>query len=107
MGVVESVTEHTAPGEASGVGAVAGAIGGAVLGNQVGKGNGKKVATVIGGVAGGFGGHQVEKMMKTNKTYEIRVRMEDGSYRTITQTTAPSLRSGDKVRVEGNTISNA
>ncbi len=107
MGVVESVTEQSNPGEASGVGAVAGAIGGAVLGNQVGKGNGKKVATVIGGVAGGFGGHQVEKMMKTSKTYEIRVRMEDGSYRTVTQSTAPSFRSGDKVRVEGNTVSNA
>jgi len=38
------------------------------------------------------------------KIYEVEVRMQDGSVRTIQSTTAPARRSGDRVRVVSGRI---
>ena len=37
--------------------------------------------------------------MKTHKRYDVAVRMEDGSTRTVSYEQAPTWRSGDHVRV--------
>ena len=97
--VIEAVREVEKAGQASGGGAVAGAVVGGVLGHQVGGGRGKDVATVLGAIGGGVAGHQIEKNVKTTKEYQIVVRYEDGTQGLFTQSTPPSWRPGDKVKI--------
>jgi outer membrane lipoprotein SlyB len=104
-GVVDSVRSFEKKGEGSGLGAVAGGVLGGALGNQVGGGNGRKAMTVIGAIGGGLAGHEVEKRAKSETFYEVRVRMDDGTTRTVTQKTAPS--AGARVVVDGDTLREA
>jgi outer membrane lipoprotein SlyB len=98
-GNVESVREIKTRAQGSGVGAAGGAILGGLLGNQVGGGHGRQLATVAGAVGGAVVGNQVEGNMKATTSYEIRVRLDDGSSRTFHQQRAPGWRNGDRVRV--------
>lgn len=98
-GTVESVRVLQQAAKPSGLGVVAGAVLGGVLGNQVGNGNGRTLATVAGAVGGGYAGNEVEKRTRTNTSYEVRVRMEDGSIRTFTPPGQPDWRAGDRVRI--------
>ena len=107
-GVVESVREIETKGEGSGLGAVGGAVVGGVLGHQVGGGRGQDIATVVGAVGGAVAGNEVEKRVKSAKSYEITVRFEDGSSRVIHEANATTWRTGDRVKIiEGVIHSNA
>jgi outer membrane lipoprotein SlyB len=99
-GVVESVTPVRVKGEGTGLGAVAGGVLGGVVGHQMGGGSGKDAMTVIGAVGGGVAGHEIEKRQRSTTSYQVKVRMADGSLRTVTQAQAPAL--GQAVRVESN-----
>ena len=101
-GSVESVTALERPGKPSpiSVGSVAGGVIGAALGSQVGRGNGRTLATVLGAVGGGFAGHAIEGQVRKETVYQVGVRMEDGSRRTVESATAPSV--GSRVTVDGN-----
>jgi outer membrane lipoprotein SlyB len=101
-GVIEGVREIQQKGDGTGLGAVGGAVVGGALGNQVGKGNGRTAMTVLGAIGGGVAGNEVEKRMRSETVYEVRVRMDDGSVRTLTQKTAPT--PGARVVVEGDTL---
>lgn len=101
-GVVEAVRPVVQKGEGSGIGAVAGGVVGGALGNQVGKGNGRKAMTVIGAIGGGMLGHEIEKRQRSSTVYEMRIRMEDGSLRTVTQPT--EVAAGTRVTVDGDTV---
>ncbi|WP_374562424.1 hypothetical protein [Ideonella sp.] len=101
-GVVEAVEPVQREGKASGVGAVAGGVVGGALGNRMGAGSGKTALTVLGVVGGGLAGHAIEKKVKTETVYRMKVRMEDGSVRSITQ--AKSLTVGTHVTVQGETL---
>lgn len=101
-GVVESVRAVKRKGDASGVGAVAGGVLGAAVGNQFGKGNGRTAMTVLGAVGGGVAGHEVEKQVKSVVVQQVTVRMDDGSVRTIEQSSAPAV--GQRVQVQGRTL---
>jgi len=98
-GVIEAVNEIETRAEGSGVGAVGGALVGGLLGNQVGGGNGRKLATVAGAIGGAVAGNQIEGKVKASKSYDIVVRMNDGSVRKFHQTEQPSWHQGDDVRV--------
>lgn len=98
-GVIESIRELEARGQGSGIGAVGGAVVGGVLGNQVGGGSGKTIATVAGAVGGAVAGNEIEKRVKSSKSYEITVRFEDGSSRVIPEASTPTWRIGDRVKV--------
>ena len=106
-GSVESVTAVERPGKPSpiSVGSVAGGVIGAALGNQVGRGNGRTLATVLGAVGGGFAGHAIEGQVRKETIYQVGVRMEDGSRRTVESATAPSV--GSRVTVDGNGLQGA
>lgn len=107
-GVVESVREVEVNGTGTGLGAVGGAVVGGVLGHQVGGGRGKDVATVIGAVGGVVAGNEIEKRVRATKSYDISVRMEDGTTRVVREASVPGWRSGDRVRlVDGAIRSNA
>ena len=101
-GVVEGVREVQVKGQGTGVGAVAGGVVGAAVGNQMGKGDGRKAMTVIGAIGGGLAGNEIEKRARGETAYDVRVRMDDGSLRTLRQKTAPA--PGSRVTVEGNTL---
>jgi len=101
-GVVESVSAVQEKGEGSGVGAVAGGVLGGVVGHQVGGGNGKTAMTVLGAIGGGLAGHEVEKRVRSETRYDIRVRMEDGSSRVFHQ--AQSIAVGTRVVTEGGAL---
>lgn len=98
-GVIDAVMPVEQEGEGSGLGAVAGGVVGGVLGNQIGKGTGRKIATVAGVAGGAYAGHQIEKQVKKTVRYDVRVRMEDGSYRVLSQTAEPAFRPGDRIRI--------
>lgn len=92
-GLVESVIPVQRKGPSNGVGAVAGGVLGAVVGNQIGKGSGRSIATILGAVGGGVAGNAIEKNMTRVTVYQVRVRMDDGSVRSIEQAQAPALGS--------------
>lgn len=108
-GVVDSVTPVQRQGQVNGIGnsgiglgAVAGGVIGGLLGNQVGGGSGKTAATVLGAAGGAYAGHSIEKNAKKITSYQVRVRMTDGTYRTVEQATP--VAAGTEVRVEGNAV---
>lgn len=97
LAIVESVREVREAGDAKGVGAVAGGVVGGVLGNKLGKGKG--LVTILGAAGGAFAGHQVEKQVRAEKRWEIAVRLDDGSQRTLSSEAEPAWRAGDRVRL--------
>lgn len=103
-GVVESTNEITVRGEGSGLGAVGGAVVGGLLGHQVGGGHGKDAMTVVGAVGGALAGNQIEKQAKSTKSYDITVRMNDGSRRVIREANATSWHAGDHVKIVDGAI---
>jgi outer membrane lipoprotein SlyB len=103
-GAIESVREVSDKGEGSGLGAAGGAVVGGVLGHQVGGGSGKQIATVVGAVGGAVAGNEVEKRVKATKSYDITVRLDDGSTRVINEANPPSWRSGDRVKIVDGAI---
>lgn len=98
-GRVVKVNVVEVKGEGSGLGAIAGGVAGAVIGNQVGDGSGRRIATVAGAAGGAYAGHQAEKYYKSGKRYDVIVRMQDGTNRTISYDKEPGFRAGDNVRV--------
>jgi outer membrane lipoprotein SlyB len=103
-GSVESVTpvQRSLKPAGVGVGTVAGGVLGAVVGNQVGQGNGRTVATILGAIGGGFAGNAIEKNVRKETVYQVGLRMEDGSHRTVELAQAPGV--GSRVTLEGSGI---
>jgi outer membrane lipoprotein SlyB len=97
-GVIVEVKETDVLGKGTGVGAVAGGVGGAVIGHELGN---NRAGTAIGAVVGAVAGHQIERKAREHKKYEISVRMNDGTVKSITEESgsAVSWKSGDRVRV--------
>jgi len=106
-GNIESIRQIKTRAQGSGVGAAGGAILGGLLGNQVGSGHGRQLATVAGAVGGAVVGNQVEGNMKADVSYEIRVRLDDGTLRTFHQHSAPPWRTGDRVRIVKGSLRSA
>lgn len=105
--LVPGTTANTGIGGSGiGVGAIAGAVVGGVLGHQVGGGTGQTVATVAGAAGGAYVGNEIEKsrQQKTADAYRVTVRMDGGSYQTVTQSTNAGLRVGDRVRINNGTV---
>lgn len=97
LGTVESVTPVQRNAKADGLGVVAGGVLGAIVGNQIGKGGGRTLGTIVGAVGGGIAGNAIERRMKKETVYQVGVRMDDGSLRTIEQASAPSI--GSRINV--------
>jgi outer membrane lipoprotein SlyB len=103
-GQIESVQEIVTRGEGTGLGAVGGAVVGGAVGHQVGSGRGQDLATVAGAVGGAVAGNEIEKRAKSTKSYAITVRLDDGSSRVINETSPPTWRPGDQVKLTNGTI---
>jgi len=98
-GTVDTIHVVEQPGEASGAGMIAGGVLGGLLGHQIGQGRGNTAATIVGAAGGAYAGHQVEKNMNKKMRYDVVVRMDDGTVRTISYDAEPGFRSGDKVQL--------
>ena len=97
-GTVESIRQVDKQKYVNGAGAVVGGLVGTGLGSLIGGGSGRTAAMIVGAVGGAVVGNEMQKN-QTELIWEIGVRYDDGSYGTITQTQAPGLRIGDRVRV--------
>ena len=93
-------------GSGIGLGTIAGAVVGGVLGNQIGGGTGRTVATVAGAAGGAYVGHELEnrQQQRTADSYRFTVRMDGGSYQSLTQNTDSGLRVGDRVRIYNGSV---
>jgi outer membrane lipoprotein SlyB len=86
----------------NGVGAVAGGLGGALVGSQIAGRHNHTLGGVVGAIGGGLLGNAIESHQRTVTEYDVRVRMADGSIRTVRQSTIPNV--GQRVSVEGHTL---
>jgi outer membrane lipoprotein SlyB len=108
-GVVESVVAVQRPGQAQGIagtpvtpGTVIGGVVGGLLGNQIGHGNGRAAATVLGAAGGAYAGNVIEKNVTKVTVYQMRIRMNDGTVRTVEQGNA--VAAGSRVVLDGGTV---
>ncbi|WP_116138140.1 glycine zipper 2TM domain-containing protein [Trinickia diaoshuihuensis] len=106
-GEVVAVNATQAPEPTTGIGAVGGAIAGGLLGNQIGNGRGRTLATIAGAVGGGLAGNGIEHEVRKATSYQVQVRMQDGSYRNFTYATQPQFEPGEHVRVVGESLTPA
>lgn len=98
-GVVESIGEYKTEGHGTGVGAVGGAVAGGLVGHAFGGGNGRTVTTVLGALGGGLAGNSIERHVRSTTSYRVRIRMENGTYRTFTYANVPPVSQGQRVRI--------
>lgn len=100
-GVVQSIDLVRQGSSGIGAGAVVGGIVGGIIGHQVGSGQGNTAATVLGAAGGAYAGHEIEKRNQPQAdAYKFTIRMRDGSYQTVTQTSIEDIRVGDRVRID-------
>ena len=86
----------------TGVGAVAGGVVGGLIGNKV---IGGTAATVIGAAGGAVAGNNLERNHREGVAgYHVRIRLDNGTSRTIDQTHVGALHVGDRVRVDHGRI---
>jgi outer membrane lipoprotein SlyB len=96
-GTVESIRTVEVRDEAGGAGAATGEPAG-------GAGGGGTAVTLL-GAGGAIAGNEIEKSVKKRYAYRVTVHMDDGSFRTVSLSTPPTLTVGDKVRVvEGRLV---
>ena len=100
-GTVSAITPIKVKGKGTGMGAVAGAIAGIAAGNQVGDGKGTDVAKVVGAIGGAYAGNAAEKAIRADTVFDVTVRMDNGSSRTVRVADASSVSNGSRVRVNG------
>ncbi len=103
-GTVTSIRTVALRGDATGLGAVAGGVTGAVVGNQIGRGNGNTAMTILGAAGGALAGNEIEKNVKKRYAYRVTVRMDDGSIRTLSQSSPPAVVVGEHVRVVNGSV---
>ncbi|SAL68003.1 17 kDa surface antigen [Caballeronia choica] len=103
-GTVEAITAVRHEGQGTGIGAVGGAVAGGVVGNQFGRGSGRTAMTLLGALGGGLAGNSVEKHIRSETDYSVRVHMESGKTRVFTYRQAPPFQQGQHVRVQNGTL---
>lgn len=86
-------------------GTIIGGVIGGLIGTQIGGGSGRTAATIAGAVGGAAAGNAIEgRRRAAHETFRITVRLDNGALHTVTQDNITDLRTGDRVRVEGNAI---
>ena len=99
-GVVEAIHAVKVEQKTNGVGAVAGGVGGALVGNSIAGRHDRAIGGIVGAVGGSLLGNAIEKHERMTTVYDVRVRMSDGSLRTVRQSAPPTV--GERVRVEAD-----
>lgn len=103
-GVISAITPVKTDGKGTAIGVVAGGIAGLIVGNQIGSGKGKTIAKVAGAAGGAYVGNKIEKKVRAETSYEVKIRLDDGTETTVTQDTEPKLAVGAAVRIVDGTV---
>jgi outer membrane lipoprotein SlyB len=103
-GVITDIREVKTEGKGSGVGIVAGGLAGIVVGNQIGGGNGKTLAKIAGAAGGAYLGNRIEKKVRATTSFEVSIKLDDGSSTMITLDHKPSLGVGAAVRIANGDV---
>ena len=105
VGVVDRI-EVINRGSANNVaGTIIGGIIGGLIGTQIGSGSGRTAATIAGAAGGAIAGNVIEGRRRADhETFRVTVRLDNGAMQTVTQENINDLRTGDRVRVDGNLI---
>jgi outer membrane lipoprotein SlyB len=88
-------------------GAVVGGAVGGLAGNQVGGGRGRTAATIAGVAAGALIGNAVGQNATRSQGrdyYRVTVQLDNGQMHSLDYADAPSVRIGDRVRLDGNQL---
>ena len=105
-GTVDRIEVITRGAGNNAVGTIIGGVIGGLIGTQIGSGTGRTAATVVGAVGGAVAGNVIEgRQRAAHETFRVTVRMDNGSMQTMTQDNINDLHTGDRVRLDGNTIS--
>jgi outer membrane lipoprotein SlyB len=103
-GVVTDIQAIKVAGPASGGGAVAGGIAGIIIGNQIGGGNGRTIAKIAGAAGGAYVGNRIEKRVRSETTYDVTVKLDNGTNTTLNLDSVPTVSVGTAVRVKDGTV---
>ena len=103
-GVITAITPVKVEGKGTAIGVVAGGIAGIAVGNQIGGGNGKTIAKIAGAAGGALLGNKIEKKIRAETHYEVKVRFDNGTETTVTQDNEPTLAVGASVQVVNGTV---
>ncbi len=104
-GVVQGIDMIPRQSAGLGVGTVAGAVVGGVLGHQIGSGRGNTAATIAGAAGGALAGRAIQNnTQQVSDVYRVTLRMDDGTLQTLMQESQPSLRIGDRIRINNGVI---
>lgn len=86
-------------------GTIIGGIIGGLIGTQIGSGSGRTAATIAGAAGGAVAGNAIEGRRRADhETFRVTVRLDNGAVQTVTQDNINDLRTGDRVRLEGNLV---
>ena len=104
QGVVEQITEtQLQSNHHRGIGAIVGGLGGLGIGSLIGAGTGRDVAMVVGALGGALAGNEVQKRHdQPLPGQQVIVRVKNGVLVAVTQPANPTLKSGQKVYIEGS-----
>ncbi len=104
-GTVDRIEVINRGGGSNAAGTIIGGIIGGLIGTQIGSGSGRTAATIAGAVGGAAAGNAIEGRRRADhETFRVTVRLDNGSLQTVIQENINDLRTGDRVRVEGNLI---
>ena len=104
---IELVQGQQANSGISPAGTIIGAVVGGLVGHQIGEGRGNTAATIGGAAVGGLAGNAIGQRTREGSadTYRVGVRYDNGASQYIDVPHPGDLRTGDRVRVDGNQIS--
>lgn len=88
-------------------GTIIGAVVGGLVGHQIGEGRGNTAATIGGAAVGGLAGNAIAQRSREGSAdaYRVGIRFDNGGTQYIDVPNPGDLRTGDRVRVDGNQIS--
>ena len=105
LGYVDRIEVINRGGGSNVAGTIIGGIIGGLIGTQIGAGSGRTAATIFGAVGGAAAGNAIEGRRRADhETFRVTVRLDDGSMQTVIQENINDLRTGDRVRLDGNLI---
>jgi len=106
IGTVERIEVINRSASNNVAGTIIGGIVGGLIGAQIGGGSGRTAATIVGAAGGAVAGNAIEGRRRADhETFRVSVRLDNGTMRTVTQENIDDLRTGDRVRLDGNLIS--
>jgi outer membrane lipoprotein SlyB len=104
QGVIEQITPvQLQSNHHRGIGAIVGGLGGLGIGSLIGGGTGRDVAMVAGALGGALFGNNLQKRYdQPVPGQQIIVRVKSGVLVAVTQPVDPTLKTGQRVYIEGS-----